>query len=589
MTILLDYDYIYTHMQFYKKDKPQEKETIQGIGNDLQIFTFSADDGATKNMTAYKCGDDIIVVDVGVEFPDDSLPGIDVVIPDFTYLIENQEKIRGVFISHAHEDHLGAIPYLLQQINVPIYANPLVQGFVKERIRDRGGDKLLEATRFHLIGPDVPEIVLGNFRVSTFRVNHSVPTTLGISIMTPQGRVLHMADYKIDWTPVIDEPIDIATISRYGEEGVLCLLSDCLGADHEGHSKSEQALKDVFHELFEKAGNKQIMVTSISSNISRMYQIIEAAVQAGRKVVLGGRSIRNAITIAQGQNMLPFDESVFLTEKQIGDYAESSLVYIVAGCFGQTGSSLDKISRGEHRFITLEEGAVVIFSAEPSPPGTRLPVERMMDRLTLAGAEVIYSKIQENLHISGHGPKEDLKTIAALVKPKYFIPIGGNATQARAYKNWVVGELGFDKNTVFELLEGESVIFSSNQAVKGERVPSKRVLVDGRGVGDVGEVVIKDREQLSTEGVFVVVVPISRETKKVMGSVEVITRGFVYVKESKQLIGQIKDMVNKTLDKEKPDNSNWGALQSRLEKDVGKSLYKETGRNPMVIVHSVTV
>jgi ribonuclease J len=587
-------------MKFYNtkgsKDQKTQREpiaTIQNTGNvnkalPVKIIALSGTENVTKNMTVYECGDDIMIVDCGIGFPDAEMFGIDVVIPDFSYLVENKDRIRGLVITHAHEDHFGAVAYLMRELNIPIYANALVQGFIKERLKDKGPKDADKNVSFNLIGPDVSEISIGNFKVSTFRVNHSVPTALGISINTPQGRILHMADYKVDWTPILDKPIDIATISRYGDEGVLCLLSDCLGCTTEGYTKSEKMLSQTFHDLFEDARDRQIMVTTISSNLSRMHQIIEAAIKQSRKVVLGGRSIQQSVRIARGLGILKFDDSVFVADEKSGGYDQKDLVYIVAGCYGQQGSTLDRVSRKEHDTIKIEDKALVIFSADPNPPGVEQAVEKVINNLILEGAEVFYSQIQQNLHVSGHGLKGDLTMIAALVKPQYFIPIGGTIAKARAYKN-MVADLGFNPETVFELLEGESVVFENNSAHIGPRIHTKQVLIDGSSVGTVGEIVIRDREQLSNDGVFVVVVPMGKETNSVTGGVEVVTRGFIYVKESKELMGQTKDMINKLLEKDDASGKNWPALQGKIEREVQRFLYKKTGRDPMVIVHTIAV
>lgn len=555
---------------------------------ELKILSLSGSEGATKNMTVYECGDDIIIVDTGIGFPTDEMQGVEAIIPDFTYVIENQHKIKGLFVTHAHEDHFGAVPFLLKELNMPIYANKLVQEFIKGKIVDRGTKEMLAGVSFNLISPETDEITLGNFKISAFRVNHSVPTSLGLSIQTPQGRILHMADYKVDWSPVLDKPIDIATISKYGEEGVLCLLSDCLGANTEGYSKSERTMKDTFHNMYEEAEGRQVMITTISSNISRMYQIIDAAIKVGRKIVIGGRSIKQSVRIARELDFLPFADDVFIDDDKCNAYPQKDLVYLVAGCFGQPGSSLDKISRGEHNTIRLEENAMVIFSADPNPPGVQVAVERVMDNLTLRGAEVVYSKIQANLHVSGHGPKGDLTIIASIVKPKYFIPIGGSVTQTRSYRN-MIEELGFDKNTVFELLEGGSVIFRNGMGEKGETIATKQVYIDGKGFNDLEPIVIKDRETLSNDGVFVVIVPIDKTTKKITSGVEIVTRGFVYVKESRELMVSSKDLLNKVLKKHEALDSNWGKIQNKLERDIERFLFKETGRRPMIIVQTISV
>ncbi len=553
----------------------------------LKIITLSGTEGVTKNMTLFEYEDNIIIVDCGIGFPDSDMLGVDVVIPDMRYLVENSHKVKALFITHGHEDHIGAVPYLLKQINVPIYCNKLVEGFLRERLKEKRFADIAEKVSIHQITSDGPEAEVGPFKVSGFRVNHSVPTSMGFAIRTPEGLVLHMADYKIDWTPVLDKPIDLGRIAGYGEEGVLCLLSDALGVTTEGYSKSEMTLNDTFHDLFEEAVDRQIFVTTISSNISRMYQISKAAAKAGRKVVLVGRSIDQSVSVARSLGYMDFPDDLFVTDAEAENHMQKDLVYIIAGCYGQQGSALDRVARGEHQTIVMEPNALVIFSADPNPPGVEEAVERVMDYLTLAGAEVLYSKIQDNLHVSGHGTKGDLVTIASIVKPKYFIPIGGTITKARAYKN-MVASLGFDPESVFELLEGENVIFKDGKAKKGEKLEVQLIMVDSSGVPDLSPMVVKDREQLSTEGVFVVVVPM-QNGQILKGKVEVITRGFVYVKESKALMGKSRDVVNKALDKIGDRIDDWGFVKHKIESEVEKFLYRETRRSPMVIVHTINI
>lgn len=555
----------------------------------LKIITLSGTENVTKNLTVYEYGNDIILVDCGIGFPDSEMMGVDVVIPDMTYLEENFDKVKALILTHGHEDHIGAVPYFLQKFpDVPIYSSKLVQGFLREKLSDPQNSKAAKNVRFNLLVPGDEAAVIGSFKVEAFRVNHSVPSSTGIAIHTPQGLVLHMADYKVDWTPVLDKPMDVSRIARYGDSGVLCLLSDCLGATTEGYSKSESTLNETFNEFFDESEDRQIYVTTISSNISRMYQIISSALKHNRKVVLAGRSIRQTVAVGRSLGYLPFDNDIFVEEEDSARHLQKDLVYIIAGCYGQSGSGLERLSRGEHKNLFLEENALVVFSADPSPPGVVEDVERVMSDLTLQGAEVIYSQIQENLHVSGHGIKGDLTLIAELARPKYFIPIGGTITKMRAYTN-MIDSLGFERDSVFEQLEGESVHFRNGTAEKGPTIETKQVYIDGSTIGDIGPTVIKDREQLSNDGVFVAVVPISKETNEVMGKVETITRGFVYVKSSKTLIGQAKDVVNKTLDKNQGSVGDWGALKNKLTRDLEKFLYKETKRKPVIIVQAIYV
>lgn len=569
--------------------KTYTKNDSNKSDKEVKIIMFSGEEGATGNMITYECGDDIIILDVGISFPDDTLPGIDLVIPDFSYILEHHEKVRGMIITHAHEDHLGAVPYLLKELDIPIYSSKVVHAFLKDRIADKASEEILAHTSMHLLDSSTGTVQLGqNFKISAFDVNHSVPNALGISIETPQGKIIHMADFKIDYRPLLDKPFNLETLTNFGKENILCLLSDCLGADSMGHSESERSMDETFINLFRDADDRQIMVTQISSNIARLHQIFTAAMKVGRKIVIGGRSLDNAVRIGRELGYLDFPDDLFVSEKEAINYLEKDLVYVVAGCFGQLGSTADRISRGEHKYIRIEENCRFIVSAAPHPPGSRIPMEAMSDRLILAGAEVVYPKIYEHLHVGGHGKRGDLETAASAVKPKYFIPIGGTVTHMRAYRN-MVRDLGFNEDTVFELLQGESVIFDENGSHRGDTIPVKQILVDGKRVGEIGAAVIKDRETLSTEGVFVVVIPVSKADKTVLGGVEVITRGFIYVKESKALMGSAKDIANKVIDKYKGDMTNWPEVQRKIEKEVEKFLYKKTGNRPMIIVHSLTV
>lgn len=553
----------------------------------VKVITLSGTESVTKNLTVYECGDDIIAVDCGVGFPDADMRGVELVLPDFSYLLKNSHRFKGLFITHGHEDHLGAVPYLLQEANVPIYSSPLVLGFLSEKLKEKYGGKL-ENISFHVFDPSSGEVIVGNFKVSAFRVNHSVPSSMGLVIKTPQGVFLHMADYKIDWTPVLDAPIDLASVAKYGQEGVLCLLSDCLGATTEGYSKSERVLDDTFNDLFEKYVGKQVFVTTISSNISRMYQVINAALRVGRKVVLLGRSVEQSMRVAMSLGYVNYDRSVFVSDKDSSKYPQKNLVYIIAGCYGQEGSALDRLAKDDHEFVKLEKDAVVIFSADPSPPSVREDVERLIDNLIIAGAEVIYSAIQEDLHVSGHGTRGDLMTIASLVKPKYFIPIGGTISKMRAYTK-MIEYLGFDPSCVFELREGESVVFDNSRAKKGPFIETQVKMVNVNGGGEIHESVVNDRKKLAEDGVFIAVLPLSKDRRSLVGKVEVISRGFVFVKESKDLLEKSSSFISKSFNKYVSQNHDWGFVKSKLEKDIQVYLQNKTGQTPLVLVHPFVI
>lgn len=553
----------------------------------LKIITLSGTESVTKNLTVYECGDDIIAVDCGVGFPDAEMRGVDLVLPDFTYLKENSHRFKALFITHGHEDHIGAVPYLLQELNVPIYSSQLVLGFLTERLKEKVNEKLTGIS-LNILDPDTKEVQIGNFKVSAFRINHSVPRSQGFAIKTPQGVVLHMADYKIDWTPVLDKPIDLGKIARYGDEGVLCLLSDCLGATTDGYSKSEHSLDDTFGDLFEEKEGRQVFVTTISSNISRMHQIIVSALKHNRKVVLAGRSIDQSMRVAINLGYVNYDKDVFISDKDSDQYSQNELVYIIAGCYGQEGSALDRMARGQHDNIHMQKDAVVIFSADPSPPSVREGVERLIDTLTLAGAEVIYGAIQENLHVSGHGPRGDLITVASVARPKYFIPIGGTVSKMRAYTN-MVESLGYTEKSVFESLEGESVVFEDGVASKGPKVETELIMVGQNGEGEIHETVVKDRQRLADDGVFVVILPLDKEKKNLVGKVEAVTRGFIFVKESKELMEKSSQFAAKSFNKNVAKFDDWGKMRFKMEKEIQQFLLKETGATPLVIVYPVVI
>lgn len=557
-------------------------------GNKLKIITLSGTESVTKNLTVYEYGNDIILVDCGVGFPDDDQLGVNVVIPDFSYILERKERVRALFITHGHEDHIGAVPYLLREMNIPIYAGKLVQGFLNERVNDRPFKDLAGKIKFNLMTPDTQEVVLGAFKVSAFGINHSVPSSVGYAIKTPEGTVLHMADYKIDWTPVLDPAIDLGRISELGRQGVLCLLSDCLNVTTEGYSRSETTLNDTFEDIFKNSVGRQVLITTISSNISRMYQIMDAAVKNRRKVVLVGRSIEQSVSVARRLGYLPFAEDNYIKDGEASKMKQGDVVYIIAGCYGQEGSALARVSRGEHDKVELAENSLVVFSADPNPPGVEQDVERVMSTLVLAGAEILYSKIQNNLHVSGHGTKGDLIAVAALSKAKFFIPIGGTITRMRAYSN-MLGELGVEKNRVFECMEGDCVEFSHGRAQKGQKIETKPVYIDNNMTDEVNPIVIRDRDQLSTDGVFVVVIPSSENGEFYPAKAEVVTRGFVYVKGSRELMDKSKQFIAKNFDKGVVKSKDWQDLKRKMESRIEDFLYKETGRRPMVIVHSITV
>lgn len=556
----------------------------------VKVIMIGGTEKVNKNLTVYEYNDDIIVVDCGIGFPDIfDMPGVDTLIPDFTYLIENSHKIKGVFITHGHEDHVGAVPNLLTELpNVPIYASKLVGEFIKVKLTEKSFSEVGKNFSYHLFTPESGVVDLGNFKVSAFRINHSIPESMGLVIKTPEGVLLHIADYKFDENPVLDKPADVNTMERLGREGVLCLLSDCLGVTSEGHTKSESTLTNTFHDLFARAGNRQIIVTTMSSNISRMYQIMNAAVNVGRKIVPSGRSVEQMVDVARRLGYLPFPDDFFIKEQTSRDHLQKDLVYLVAGSYGQPGSSLDRLSRGEHESISLVGEPMVIFSADPNPPGADITVEKVMDNLTLKNCEVIYSEIQNNLHVSGHAVRGDIERMVKLINPRYHIPIGGTITKMRAYTNTMM-KMGIQKNRVFECLEGDSIEFSNGVAKKGKHYETKPVYISGDKLNELNPIVVRDRGQLCSDGVFVVAVPVSKEGQVLADKLEIITRGFIYVKDSKDLMDRSKKFIIKRFNASKALKKDPSDTKRKLENDISKFLRKETKMSPMIIVHFITM
>jgi len=567
------------------------KENIRSLGNitkKLIIRPIGGTEDVNKTLTVYEYDDDIIIVDCGIGFPDIfEMPGVDILIPDFSYLEKNSRKVRGLFLTHGHEDHIGAVPYLLQRIpDIPIYSSGLVQEMLRSKFEEKSFNHLKEQTKLNLFNPTSGEVTLGNFTIKGFRVFHSIPESQGFAIKTPEGLLLHMGEYKIDPKPAMEKPMNLGIIENYGKQGVLCLLSDCLMAISNKPTKSESDLDKTYLNLFKKAEGRQLIVTMISSSISRMHQVINAAVSCGRKVVVSGRSVEHTFSIARKLGYISFPKDIFVPEKEASKLPQENLVYILTGIYGQYSSSLGRLSRNENRDITLKKNAMVIFSGDPAPPGTDITVEKLTDKLILLDAEVIHGGVCDNLHVSGHGARKDMERIAKLVNPKYFIPLGGSITRMRAYRD-AMGSIGFSKNNVFECLEGGSVEFSGGIAKKGSRIETQQVYINTKTASKISSVVVDDREKMSDSGIFVVVIPRDRSGRLLPNKSEIVTRGFIYVKDSKELIRKAKKAVVKSISKRGNKTKDWSSLRRRIESDIQRFLYKEVGDSPVIIVHTV--
>ena len=543
--------------------------------NKLRYIPLGGVGEVTKNMHVWESDRDILVIDAGIGFPETEQLGVDVVIPDVSYLRDRRDKIRAVLISHAHEDHIGGLPYLLPDLgHPPIYAAKLPRGFIQNKLQEHN---LLKGQALNLIDPDGPPLKLGEFEIIPYRVNHSVPDTLGFFIRTPFGNIVHSPDFKFDWTPVDGKFFQIGKIATLAQEGVMALFSDCLGSNTEGYTESELKIQHSFEREMEGATG-QVFITTMSSNISRMQQAINASVKYGRQVVPVGRSIDQNMEIAVNLGYLKVPEGILVPMDKAHKISPSKITYIIAGSFGQKGSALDRLSRGENRNVRLLENDVVIFSADPIP-GIMDQVGSVIDNLTTAGARVVYSEIQDDLHVSGHGTQGDLSIMIALTRPKYFVPIGGQPRHQKGYAE-LVSRMGFDRRSVFELRENQTIEFAKGKARIGNEVVTRDVFVDGSLVGDVGRVVLEDRQKMAEEGIFVVIVK-KQQNGSLNSNVDVVSRGFIYMAGSDVLIKQAQKMAAKRI---QGKNANeWPKIREGLENELQRFFYKKTKREPMIL------
>ncbi|NTV30610.1 ribonuclease J [candidate division WWE3 bacterium] len=543
--------------------------------NKLRYIPLGGVGEVTKNMHVWESDKDIIVIDAGIGFPETEQLGVDVVIPDVGYLRDRKDRIRAILISHAHEDHIGGLPYVLEDLGrPPVYAAKLPRGFIQNKLSEFN---LLKGQTLNLIDPDGPPIRLGEFEITPYRVNHSVPDTLGFFIRTPFGNLVHSPDFKFDWTPVDGKFFQIGKLARLVEEGVLALFSDCLGSNAEGYTESERKIQHSFEREMENAPG-QVFITTMSSNISRMQQAINASVKYGRQIVPVGRSIDQNIEIAVNLGYLNVPEGILVPLEKAHKIHPSKITYIIAGSFGQKGSALDRLSRGENRNVQLLEDDVVIFSADPIP-GIFDQVGAVIDNLTTAGARVVYSEIQDDLHVSGHGTQGDLSIMAAITRPKYFVPIGGTPRHQKGYAA-LVERMGFDPQTVFELRENQTIEFIKGKARVGDDVITKDVFVDGSVVGDVGRVVLEDRQKMAEEGIFVVIVK-KQNNGNLVSSVDVVSRGFIYMAGSDALIKQAQKIASNHI--EGKTANDWSKVRDVIEADLQRFFYKKTKREPMIL------
>ena len=543
--------------------------------NKVQIIPLGGLGEIGKNMTAFRYGDDMILIDAGLMFPEDDMLGIDLVIPDISYLIENQDKLKGIFLTHGHEDHIGALPYVMKQIDCPVYGTALTLGILEGRLKENG----VSSENCRIIKPG-DKITAGAFKLDFIRVNHSIPDAIAIGINTPIGTIIHTGDFKIDHTPVDGQVTEFNKFAEYGDRGVLALLADSTNAERPGYSPSEKIVGTTFDDEFRYAKNR-IIVATFSSNVHRIQQVIDAALKYDRKVAVIGRSMVNVVNIAKELGYLKAPEGEIIDIDETHNYTPDKIVIITTGSQGEPMSALTRMAMNDHKKVDIMPGDTVIISATPIPGNEKL-VSRTIDHLYKLGADVIYEK-SNGVHVSGHASQEEIKLMHNLVRPKFFIPVHGEFRHLIKHAN-LAQSLGMPKENIVIAENGSVIELTKNSIGINGKVPAGKVLVDGLGVGDVGNIVLRDRRQLSQDGIMIVVVTIDKENCHVVSGPDIVSRGFVYVREAEGLMDEAKDKVQLALEKcEENGVSEWSAIKSTVRDSLGRFLYERTRRRPMIL------
>ena len=560
-----------------KVTKRDIKESSIFKSSKLKIIPLGGLHEVGKNITVFEYEDEIIIVDCGLSFPEDDMLGIDLVIPDISYLEKNKEKIKGMIITHGHEDHIGSVPYFLKQINIPIYAPRLAAGLIRNKLEEH---KLLRSTTIIEVMQG-QTIKLGKyFNIEIIRSTHSIPDSVMLAITTPVGTILHTGDFKVDFTPIDGKIMDLGRIAELGNQGILALMSDSTNAERKGFTMSESSVGDVFDKLFIHC-TKRIVVATFASNVHRVQQIVNLAVKYGRKIAVCGRSMVNMIDTARELGYIDCPEDLFIDIDMIGTYNDEQLVIITTGSQGEPMSALTRMAAGDHRKVTITPNDLVIISANPIP-GNEKFVSKVVDDLMQIGAEVVYSALAD-VHVSGHACQEEQKLIIALAKPKYFIPVHGEYRQLMAHAE-TAKDMGIEGKNIILMSNGRVLEINEEEAKLTTTVQSGRVLVDGLGVGDVGNIVLRDRQHLSQDGLIIVVLTMDSNTGEVVAGPDVISRGFVYVRESENLMDDVKSVVRHEIKKcEERDIRDWATIKSTVRENLKDYIFMKTKRNPMII------
>lgn len=553
-----------------------KKEEFRFKKPNIKIIPLGGIEEIGKNITVFEYENDIIVVDCGLEFPTDDMLGIDLVIPDVSYLVKNKEKIRGMVITHGHEDHIGSIPYVLQQVNIPIYATKLTIGLIKGKLEEH---HLLRSSELHEVEQG-QTVKLGKFSVEFISSCHSIPDSVMLAISTPTGTILHTGDFKIDYTPIDGKQMNLGRIAELGNKGILALMSDSTNAERKGFTMSESSVGEVFDKLFMNC-KKRIVVATFASNVHRVQQIVDSAVKYNRKIAVCGRSMIKMIETAMEIGYIDAPEDTFIDIDLIKNYNDEQLVIITTGSQGETMSALTRMAAGEHKKVTITPNDLVIISANAIPGNEKL-VSKVIDDLMKIGAEVVYSALAD-VHVSGHACQEEQKLILSLARPKYFIPVHGEYRQLIAHAE-TAKRLGIPAQNIFITHNGRTLEINEDEAKFTTSVPSGKVLVDGLGVGDVGNIVLRDRQHLSQDGLIVIVLTMDSSTGEIVSGPDVISRGFVYVRESENLMEEVKSVIkSEVYEFEQRHITDWSTIKSTLKDNLRDYIFQKTKRDPMIL------
>ncbi|HBI72142.1 MAG TPA: ribonuclease J [Lachnospiraceae bacterium] len=555
------------------KEKEQKKKNIAEVQG-VKIIPLGGLEQIGMNITVIEYEDNIIVIDCGLSFPEDEMLGIDMVIPDVTYLKENIDKVKGFVITHGHEDHIGALPYVLKDVNVPVYGTKLTIGLIENKLKEAN---MLKSTKRKVVKYG-QSINLGCFRIEFIRTNHSIADSAALAIFTPAGIIFHTGDFKVDFTPVFGTPIDLQRIGEIGKKGVLALLCDSTNIERPGYTMSERTVGKTFDNIFADYSRSRIIVATFASNVDRVQQIVNSAVKYKRKVVIEGRSMINVVTTAADIGYINIPDNTLIDIEQMKNYTDDQIVMIMTGSQGESMAALSRIAASIHKKVSIKPGDVVILSSNPIP-GNEKAVSKVINELSMKGAKVIY----QDTHVSGHACQEEVKLIYSLIKPQYAVPVHGEYRHLIRHAE-IAEMMGIPKDNIFIISSGDVLTLSKEKGAVTGKVPAQGILVDGLGVGDVGNIVLRDRQHLSENGLIIVVVSLEKYSNQVLAGPDIVSRGFVYVRESEDLMEEARVVVEKALDKAlSKNNTDWGKMKAEIKDSLSDFIWKRTKRNPMIL------